>query len=530
MSVNIENEVRSIIKLYSEARFKLGLDKALELHRAAPNLAVTNYCVGHGLGATKRVREALPYLRKAVQLEPRNADFLIRYSRALLDLGRIREAESNLMRAREINPKLSIIPWTLAIFYSSINRFDLAVPHFENVSRMGLPENVANGARIDWAHALIEVGQTDKAEVLLRSMLNDERARGASLAHLATIKPFAVGSSEYDMLEKELQRDGLGDQDRFVLLGAKARASGLDKDYAKEYALFRESKIARGGKDTIRDFTRLVDDTIAGFSQDIISELSLYASNSRFRPIYVVGLPRSGTTLTEKILSAHSSVGGAGELTQVSDLFFGVLGGRPANDFLSLVRSLGRGNFMERIAELEATMEYLCPGKQRIVDKMPHNFLHCGLLAAIFPQSKFVHVFRSPADNFLSGFKASLNPTHGYFDDPEKFIPYFEQYRRIMEHWYKVLPQQIFPLHYERLVTEPNSTIAALLEFCDLDWQEDCLYPERSNSRIGTASVMQARQPINANSVGGWKKYSDQLQVIVDRLGDGVFTRPRQGA
>lgn len=530
MSANLESEVRSIMKLYSEARFKLGLERALALHKAAPNLAVTNYCVGHGLGAMQHLRDAVPYLRKAAQLEPRNADFLIRYSRALLDLGRIREAESNLMRAREINPKLSIIPWTLAIFYSSINRFDLAVPYFEQFLSLDMPEQIADGARLDWAHALIEVGRSEEAEPILRGLLGSAKARGAALAHLSNIKAFPLGSHEDGMIDQLLEQTGLSNLDRYVLLSTKARSFAAAKDYANEYALLKEGKKARGGKDTIRDFTRLIDDTIAGFTPEMIAELSAFVGNQNFRPIFVLGLPRSGTTLTEKILSGHSKVGGAGELTQIADFFFSVIADRPASQFLPQARALGRSAVLERLSEIEATMRFLCPGKERVVDKMPHNFLYCGVIAAMFPAARIVHVFRSPADNFLSGFKATLNPLHSYFDAPEVFIPYFEQYRRLMEHWYKVLPQQMFPLHYERLVTDPNGTIAELLDFCGLDWEEDCLYPERSSSRIGTASVMQARQPINANSVGGWKKYADQLQVIVDRLGDGLFTRPRQGA
>ncbi|MFT3673146.1 tetratricopeptide repeat-containing sulfotransferase family protein [Aestuariivirga sp.] len=526
MAVNIEQEVRSIMELYSEGRFKPGLERAFALHKVAPDLAITNYCVGHGLGATSRQREALPYLRKAVQHEPRNADYLIRCGRTLLDLGHIRDAEAHLLRARDINPSLSIIPWTLAIFYTSINRFDLAVPLFETVLKIGLPHNVAHGGRLDFAHALIEVGRNEEAELILRSMLTDPRARGPALADLATIKALPVDSAEYAMLEELLKVEGIGGSERFVLLSAKARSLSSAKDYAREYETLKQAKLARVGKDTLPTLTRMIDDLIQGFTPGMMSELTAIVSNRNFRPIYVVGLPRSGTTLTERILASHSEVGGAGELYLIKELVFGILADKPAYDFLDRVRVLGRTKVLERLADVEANMRFLCPGKERIVDKMPHNFLHCGAIGALFPSARIVHVIRSPADNFLSGFKASLNSTHSYFNSPEAFIPYYEQYRKIMEHWYKIMPERIFPLHYEELVTDPNKKIAELLAFCELGWEEDCLYPERSEARISTASITQARRPINAGSLGGWKRYASELQVIVDKLGDGRFSAP----
>lgn len=523
MPVNVEAEARAIMRLYSEARFKEGLDRAIALHRAEPRLAATNYCVGHGLGATNRQHEALPFLRKAVQIEPRNADFLIRYSRALLDTGHIREAESNLMRARDINPKLSIIPWTLAVFYSSINRFDKAVRHFEEVMKIGLPEPVANGVRLDWAQALVEVGRTEEAAAILRPLLNDDKARAAALGRLSAFAAFPEGSPEYALLDDEIRRHANDGEKRFVLLSAKARCRAAMKDYEGEYALIAESNAARAGRDMVPSFRYVVDGMIAGFTPQTIAELGELAALENFRPIYVVGLPRSGTTLTEKILSSHSKVGGAGELSILGHLQFGLMNNRPFSDFLAVAKQVGSKVLRERLHDIEATMAFLCPGKDRVVDKLPHNFLHCGAIAAFFPGAHIIHVFRNPADNFLSGYKARLLAAHSYFDSPERFLPYFAEYRRLMEHWYKVIPDRIHPLHYEKLVTEPKDTIAGLLSFCGLEWEEDCLYPERGEQRIATASLVQARNPINARSVGNWKRYQSHLQVIQDQLGEGLF-------
>ncbi|MFT3672095.1 tetratricopeptide repeat-containing sulfotransferase family protein [Aestuariivirga sp.] len=522
--MNIETEVRAIFKLFGEGRFDLALAKAQALHRQAPQLPVSNYCMGHALAALQRPRDAVPFLRKAAQLEPRNVDFLVRFGRALLDSGRVREAESVLMKARDINPSLPIVPWTLGVFYASIDRFDKAVEHYSTVMSLKLPHGFDNNAKLDWAFALIEVGRTKEAEVPLRELLNDPKARGTALAHLAAIEPFPLDSPEFAMLEQELLRSDHSAMDRSVLLHTKARCLSSAKDIEGEYALLRESKLVRAKKDTSEAFGRQVDSLISVFSQENIAELSKIAGDNPFQPIHVLGLPRSGTTLVERILASHSTVAGAGELEVVAEFVRTVLNGHAVTEFLALARKMGGAALRQQLNEIEATMRFLGNGKDRIVDKMPHNFLFVGLLAAVFPKGSIVHCFRHPADNFLSGFKANLLDAHFYFDDPAIFISYFGHYRRLMEHWYRVLPGRIFPLHYERLVTEPKPMITSLLSFCQLGWEEDCLYPEQGESRIATASVHQARSPINAKSVGGWTKYQSRLQIIADTCGEGDFT------
>jgi len=523
MAGDLEIEVRSIFNLYSDGRFEQGLQRARALHKAAPQLAISNYCVGHGLGAMQRPRDALPFLRKATQIEPRNVEFLARYGRTLLDAGKIREAESALLKAHDLNPRLPIIPWTLGIYYASIDRFDRAVTFFQKVLEGELPPQFRNNAKVDWANALIEVGRSEEAEPVLRELLSDAAGRGAALAKLATIDAFPPGSRELMMLDEELARRDISSIDRSVLLASRARTCASVGDLEGEYDLIRQSKDARGSMNLVDQFGERVDALIAAFTPETMAELSTLAGEQEFQPIYVVGLPRSGTTLTEKILSAHSKVGGAGELLLMEDFSREIQGTKPSSDVLTLVQKTGGSQFRELIGEVVSTMRFLCPGVDRIVDKLPHNFQHCGFIASIFHGARIVHCFRNPADNFLSGFKASLLASHSYFDDPKWFIAYYGHYERLMKHWYECIGDRIYRLHYEDLVTEPQREIGRLLAFCGLEWEDACLHPEENASRIGTASVMQARSPINAKSVGGWRKYSSHLSEIAEKCNESDF-------
>ena len=519
-NVNVEAQVRGIFGLFSQGRHAEGLNLARQLHKAAPQLAIANYCVGHGLAASRQPKAALPFLRKAAQAEPRNAEFLVRYGKVLLDVGRIREAESVLLKAHDLNPKLPMVPWTLGMYYASIDRFDVAAGHFAKVLQSHLPPEAVETARLDWANALIENGQTVEAEKVLREALPHPQVRGAALVKLSTIRPFSPGSEDERLLEDELARKDVSNQDRSSMLAAKSRSLRAAGDLEGEYATLQASKAARGSNYDVSRFAAQVDAIIAAFTPAVLEKLVAAAGESSFRPVYVVGLPRSGTTLTEQILSRHDDVAGAGELTLLGDLLGEILGNRPLASLPEVIAALEGSRLREYRSDIEATMRFLCPGAERVVDKMPHNFLCLGLVAILFPQSSIINCRRHPADNLLSGFKADLNATHGFFDRPEWFIDYYSHYRRLMHHWHEVLPGRIHDLSYEALVTTPREQIAGLLSYCGLPWQEECLHPEDNTARIGTASVLQARNPINAGSVGGWKKYAAHLQQVVDRLGE----------
>ncbi len=517
--MTVEAQVRGVFALYAQGKYAEGLTQARRIHKAAPQLAIANYCVGHGLAASQQPREALPFLRKATQIEPRNADFLVRYGRVLLEEGKVRDAETVLRRAYDLNPALPIAPYTLGNFYASIDRFDLAVRYYKQVLDAQLLPDMRATVTMDWASALTEVGQLAEAQTVLQAALGHATTRVSALATLADFVAFEPGTDLARMLDEELAKPAHSGTMRSGLLMAKAKMAARQNDHEAEFALIGEAKKSRGSIDGNGQFETAVNNLCRTFGGDEIAALQGRFGQSGFRPIFVIGLPRSGTTLTEKILSAHSEVGGAGELGLIADLSRNLLQGAHASSVMESLAARSVPDVKAAITEVEATMRYLRPGKDRIVDKMPHNFLHCWLIRVIFPEAKIVHCFRDPADNFLSGYKAALHAFHFCFDRPQWFIPYYRNYRQLMCHWYDVLPGAIFPLRYEDLVTNPEHEIRALLRFCDLPFEEACLSPEENTSRIGTASVLQARSPINAKSVGGWKRYAQHLQVIADALG-----------
>lgn len=517
-SRKLELDVREILDLYGKGQADAGLNKAKIIFRLAPNLAITNYCVGHGLAVTGQASVALPFLQKAVKMAPQNADYALRLGLTQLEAGDFRAAETTLLKVRDINPKLVNGQWALGIFYASIDRFDKAAGLLKQVIEADLPASLAVGARLDWCRALVANGQVEEARKTLKDLARIPAVRVKALARLASIEPFALDSPEFAEIEYELAQSRLEGLSLYQLLAAKAKCLGAAKDYEQEYTVLGQSKLARGSNFNLRETEVLVDTAINQFSNGALERMRKLLGESDFRPIFIVGMPRSGTTLTERILSRHSDVGAAGETSLLPDFISKCLGENPRERLLDVIEKRGPLPVRQLARAVEETMRFLSPGKDRITDKLPSNFFLVGWIFTLFPESRVIHCYRDPADNMLSGFKATLTSGHAYFDRPDWFVAYYKQYAKLMKFWHNLFPGRIHALCYEELVTQPEEAIRTLLSYCDLPWQEDCLYPEDNPSRILTASVLQARAPINAKSVGGWKRYARHLQTVHDQL------------
>ena len=236
------------------------------------------------------------------------------------------------------------------------------------------------------------------------------------------------------------------------------------------------------------------------------------AEGSRERgpvPIFVLGMPRSGTSLVEQILAAHPAVFGAGEQEIV-----GRLGAQAASAPADLARleandwaRLGE-RYLQQIRDLSA-------GEPFVVDKLPTNFLYIGMIRMMLPEARIVHCQRDPMDTGLSCFRNHfMAPGLDFSCDLEDIGIYYRHYRSLMAHWDQVLPGEIHAIRYEDLVADPEAQIRRLLRFCGLPFEAQCLAFHRVERMVATASMAQVRQPIHSGSVGAWRRYEAQLQPL----------------
>jgi hypothetical protein len=263
--------------------------------------------------------------------------------------------------------------------------------------------------------------------------------------------------------------------------------------------------------------TQFVTEMMAACSPEFFRRLQGLGVDSE-RPVFIVGLPRSGTTLAEQILASHSQVFGAGELRYARDDFDSLPSVMSRNDpTMSCLTQLDAqtihtvaGRHLDRLAALDADAV-------RVVDKMPDNYLYLGLLAVLFPKAKFIHCRRDLRDIAVSCWITNFRHIR-WANDPEHIASRFNEYRRLTNYWKDVLPVGVLDINYEDTVADLEGVARRLVAWCGLEWEPGCLAFHETKRPVRTASVTQVRQPVYTRSVARWKHYEEALGPLFSRL------------
>jgi Sulfotransferase family len=268
-----------------------------------------------------------------------------------------------------------------------------------------------------------------------------------------------------------------------------------------------------------------VDRIMETFSPSIMARLPRARHGSEV-PVFIVGMPRSGTTLTEQILAAHPEVFGAGELPALQRVvgLVPAMTGKAA-PWPECAARLGQGGVDTLAARYLSEVTRLAPGAARITDKMPQNFLSLGLVALLFPEARVIHCTRDPVDTCLSCYFQGFTQGHGYAFDLATLGAYYRHYRRLMDHWNAVLDipvidMPVMEMRYEAMVADQEAESRRLVDFAGLDWDDACLRFFASDRLAHTASYDQVRRPVYKGSVGRWRRYAAHLGPLLAALGD----------
>ena len=242
------------------------------------------------------------------------------------------------------------------------------------------------------------------------------------------------------------------------------------------------------------------------------------AGNADPAPVFIVGMPRSGTTLCEQILAAHPSVFGAGERTVLGQAFTALGGGRETPEAVARVAALDTASFDAAATAYLAELHALAPSAHRIVDKMPGNFRHVGLASLMLPGARFIHCQRDSRDIGLSIFTYRFYGVHGYAHDLADLGWYIGQHDRLMAHWRTALPNRILPVRLRDWVEDFDATLRRVLAFLDLPYDPACERFHELDRPVRTASRAQVREKVNARGLDRWQAYAEQLQPLIAAL------------
>jgi tetratricopeptide (TPR) repeat protein len=285
-------------------------------------------------------------------------------------------------------------------------------------------------------------------------------------------------------------------------------------DYDRAFTHYRAGNDLKPGDFDRGEFTRFIDELIDTFDADFMTKAPRARHGSR-RPLFIVGMPRSGTSLVEQILASHPQVCGGGELEDIRHIAFGVgawLGS--ARTYPRVARELTAADCDAMALSYLNKLAALSSGARYVTDKMPQNFLALGLIALLFPEARVIHCLRDPLDTCLSCYFHDFTGYHPYAYRLESLGFYYRQYQRLMHHWRTVLSLPMLDVVYEDLVAGPKAATRQLLAFCGLDWDERCLRFYESERIVHTSSYQQVRRPIYKRSLGRWRQYVEHLEPL----------------
>lgn len=534
-------------------------DEAVEAYKAALDQDKMSHAAFHGLGLVYRDLDDLPRalecFEHAVGLAPRNVEYRMNFGAAL------RRYELDALSAEQLYEAVMLKPdWLEAVVLlgdvlQQLRRFDEARECFERAQQLkpGEPELAERigyvylemgdtehaldefasvlaqhpdrfKARLGKGRAFMMAGNSSAAAQTLETLVADCPEEAVSYFYLAGSRKFSADDPLIGPLQAFADKTPDDAPAAISLNFALGKIYNDCQQWDDAWRHYVRGNRLRNAKYDYRaeEQEARFDALMSVFNREFMdAHRSLGVQNQL--PVQIVGMPRSGTTLTEQIISSHPQVIGAGEV---------VFWGRAYHDVPHTLHT--REPYPECMTIMspehskEITDRYLSqlrkiagPGTNpaRITDKMPHNFVHLGLIALLFPNAPIIHCKRDAMDNCLSIFFQNFGGDHPYAYDLENLGHHHRQYERLMAHWHEVLPGRIMDINYEDTIADPEYWSRKLIEHVGLEWDDACLAPHKLERTVKTASHWQVRQPIYKTSVARWKNYEKHLGPLKEALG-----------
>ncbi len=522
MKPNIDPKViyQSAVHALNQGQWPQAFQMGRQLLDVVPGHGGVHFVMGVSALQMRRMPEAMTHLREATRLSPQRADYAAQYARGLAQARMIRQAIEVADKALAAGPSDPLTIDTLGVIYSQGNDNRKAADLFRQAAEM-VPGNASY--RFNRATSLTFIGELDAAEREYEACLAIDPGYWKAHLALAQLKKQSTDSNHLTRLQSLLESSDDSIQPRMYLNLAMAKEFEDMGEYPAAFSRLVAGKKAGG---EARAYKSTEDQVIFDAMAHAFPEAVTTANGHDSRePIFIIGMPRSGTTLVERMLSSHPDVHSAGELQDFGIVLKRASGSQTAHllDVDTIERAAAVRDW-QRVGEAYVHATRPNTGHTpRFIDKLPHNFLYAGFIAKALPNAKIICLRRNPMDSCLGNFRqlfAQTSPYYNYSFDIMDSGRYWLMFDRLMRHWEEVLPGRILQVNYEDVVADQASALEAMLEFCSLQWNDACMAFQDNQAPVATASAIQVREPLNNRAIGRWHRYESELLPLRQLLED----------
>ena len=476
--------------------------------------------LGRYLQESDRFLEAEPPLRQVADAQPANYTTIFRLGQTLHALGKLNKALSVLYQVHELQPQLAEPLAEIGRVLAARGQIAEALSIFEQALEL---KPLSETTHLSLCHLLYGIGAVDRSIECYWNVLNHNPQSARAYVNLALKSPAHLQDSDHSSMTALAADKTVNVKHRAGLHYGKAAIAGRQRDYdqaafhaTQANALLKSDSVKKGYAFDATRHRNYVSDLMSIFCDDHFARTRPFANPSQ-RPIFIVGMPRSGTSLVEQILASHPDVFGAGELRLIRFSLERLMLNDKTGDLSNALRSIRGQTIRQAAAEHLTRLAELHQTSERVTDKLPENYFHLGWIATLFPQATVLHCRRDPRDIALSCWITRLVEVHWSYDLEDIAIN-LQQYNRLMCYWKDHLPINVFDVQYENLVNNTEVESRRMVEACGLPWKSECLKFHSTQRTLLTASTGQVRQPIYQGSIGKWKHYEKPLAPILDAL------------
>ncbi len=512
----LKNKIQKLVNQFNFGNHKLVIQEVSNLLKKLPNNSFLLNLLGSSYQKLGNFETAKKNFLQVLSVDTGNLAAMNNLANTYKDTLEFKKSEDYYKKILKINPNYIMAITNYANLKFQLNQHDDAIKLYYQALEI---DNKSDNIHYNIGLTFQSLGNFKKAEYHFNEMIKINPSATIADRLISRFTKYDKNNNHLREMIERSKREDLNDNSKINLYFALSKAFEDIKEFEESYRYMKKANDLTNSK---FHYDKKSDDKFAKDTEKFFDLINnddnfFHKENSK-KIIFILGLPRSGTSLAEQIISSHNLVYGAGELNYLENLikkkFF-------LNNELDL-NVISKNKFND--LAYETGNEYLDliknfkTEKNIIIDKAPHNFKWIGFISLIFPNAKIIHCSRNPKDNFLSLYKNFFPEGLEYTYNEENLINFFKNYKMMMSYWKRKFPNNIYDLIYEDLINKPNDEIKRLIKFCDLEWDNNCLKFYDTKSSIKTLSVAEARKPIYKSSILGNKNFKSYLNKYFEKL------------